>query len=843
MGSIDTTRWLKLSAHLDRALDLSPIEREAFLTELRASDPETASELARMLDEHRQLSEQGFLDSSPARATDATLSGVIIGAYTLISRIGEGGMGTVWLGQRSDGRYEGQVAIKLLNAALVGRGGEERFRREGSILARLGHPHIARLIDAGVSNTGQPYLVLELVNGEHIDAYCDERRLTIERRIRLFLDVLAAVSHAHANLIVHSDIKPSNVLVNQSAAVKLLDFSIAKLVEDEGVSRLTRDGSSALTPKYAAPEQINGEAITTRTDVYALGVLLFELLTAQHPYGPSIRSSPEFIHAIVHEEPLRLTSAFAKASADTRSLAAAQRLTTPDRLIRALSGDLDTILNKALKKSPGERYGSVAEFADDLRRYLDHQPIAARPDTVRYRTGKFIKRHGRAVSAVGAVTAAIVVIVAFYTVQLTNERDRARAQAEKASRVSELLAGVLYSADPYRNPDNAAEGVVVPSARGLLDTLANRITTELSDQPEVQAEMLTLIGRTYERIGMTDRALPLLEQSLAIGRKTFPLPDARVAQTLNDLGVLQRRLGNLDAAVPLLIEALSMRRALYGNDHQDVGITLSEYGRVLRDLGRLDDSERATRDALAIRIKNFGDEHRETATNKSDLGQLLMERGQLDEAERLFRENQATTERILGLEHLNSAAAKNFVGNVLAVKGDLKTAERLQRDALAVRQRVFGPTNPESAFAVQSLAFTLEMEGRLAESEALLNEAYPAVSAAYGADHSRVVNVALDLARVRIALGRGAEVESMARTALLVRQRTYPAGHWRIAEAQALLGASLLAQHRDTEAEPLMAAADKAFNDIPGRQARDRQANRARLISVRARSSPPANHQ
>ena len=831
--SSDTQRWLKISAHLDHALDLSPVARDAWLKELAATDPELAAELAEMLADHRQLRSQGFLDESPLRESDAPLSGVIIGAYTLISRIGEGGMGSVWLGRRSDGRYEGQVAVKLLNAALVGRGGEERFRREGVILARLSHPHIASLIDAGVSNTGQPYLVLELVTGEHLDAYCDERRLSLERRIRLFLDVLAAVSHAHANLIVHRDLKPSNVLVNQAGAVKLLDFSIAKLMEDNGVSVLTQDSGAALTPKYAAPEQVVDEPISIGTDVYSLGVLLYELVSGQHPYGAAVKTSADFTRAIVDQEPLPVSAAFAKAPAESRSLVAAQRATTPDRLGRALGRDLETILHKSLKRVPGERYGSVAELADDLRRYLDDQPIAARPDTVRYRAVKFVRRHRRGLAAVTVIVTAIVAIVAFYTMQLATERDRARLQAEKASEVSQLLRSVLLSADPYRDPDASADGAATPSARTLLDTLAARIANELSEQPEVQAEMLTVIGRTYERLGLIDKALPLLERALDIGRRSFPLPDARVAQTLNDLGVLQRRLGNLAAAAPLLTESLSMRRAVVGGDDKDVAVTLSEYGRVLRDLGRLDDADRATREALALRLKIFGEEHRETATNKSDLGLLLMDRGELAEAERLFRDSLATTERLLGREHPNAAASKNFVGNVLAAKGDLSGAEKLQREALIVRQRIFGPGNPESAIAVQALAATLEMQGRHQEAESLLSDAYGFAKAALGADNPRVVNLAVDLSRVRIARGDAADVEAILRRALEMRKRTYPVGHWRIAEAQALLGASVAAQHRTDEAEALMRAADRALKPIPGRQARDREANRARLRRIR----------
>ena len=278
MATMDSGRWLRASGHLDQVLELPPEQRGAWLSALREDDPVSAADVAALLDEHRRLTAEGFLDSAlPIAPRNMPLSGVRIGAYMLVSRIGHGGMGTVWLASRSDGRFEGQVALKLLNAALVGRGGEERFKREGTILARLTHPHIARLIDAGVSNTGQPYLVLEYIDGRHIDRFCDEERLSIDERIRLFLDVQAAVAHAHANLIVHRDLKPSNVLVAATGQVKLLDFSIAKLIADDAQpaeTALTQGSGSAMTPKYAAPEQVTGAAITTATDVYALGVLL-----------------------------------------------------------------------------------------------------------------------------------------------------------------------------------------------------------------------------------------------------------------------------------------------------------------------------------------------------------------------------------------------------------------------------------------------------------------------------------------------------------------------------------------------------------------------------------------
>ena len=307
MDVIDTRRWNRASRLLDQALDLPHHQLDTWLGELRASDADAAADVEALLLEHRQLNDEGFLDGGMP-SIDVPLAGVTLGGYTLVSPIDQGGMGSVWLAERSDGRFEGRAAVKLLNASLLGREGEARFRREGTVLARLTHPHIARLIDAGVSRAGQPYLVLEYVDGQHIDRFCDDQRLGVEDRIRLFLDVQAAVAHAHANLIVHRDLKPSNVLVTGDGQVKLLDFGIAKLLgDDEAMSMLTREGGVALTPKYAAPEQVTGGPITTATDVYTLGVLLFELLTGQHPTGLAAGSPIEFVKAITVGKTLRLS--------------------------------------------------------------------------------------------------------------------------------------------------------------------------------------------------------------------------------------------------------------------------------------------------------------------------------------------------------------------------------------------------------------------------------------------------------------------------------------------------------------------------------------------------------
>jgi len=410
MSTLSPDQWQALSPYLDQALAMTEDARAEWLSSLGERDPALAAQLGALLDEHRVLAQQGFLEKGRfALPNSKGLAGQTLGPYTLISQIGQGGMGNVWLARRSDGRFERQAAVKFVSIALAGPATEERFKREGSILGRLAHPHVAELLDAGISPDGQPYLILEYVDGTTIDQYCDQHKLDLEARVRLFLDVLAAVAHAHANLIVHRDIKPSNVFVTAGGDVKLLDFGIAKLLEGEGqtgaATLLTHEGGSALTPHYAAPEQLTGQPVTTATDVYALGVLLYLLLSGRHPVGSGLRSPAELVKAVLDLEPPRASEA---TTADNSKLIAERRDATPDKLRRQLRGDLDTIVGKALKKDPRERYPSVTGLAEDLQRYLKHEPISARPDTLAYRTAKFLRRNR---TVVALIAAAIVLVI------------------------------------------------------------------------------------------------------------------------------------------------------------------------------------------------------------------------------------------------------------------------------------------------------------------------------------------------------------------------------------------------------------------------------------------------
>ena len=435
MAERSPERWQALSARLDEALELPEDERGRWMEALRQHDPALAHEVRDFLEDHESARRNHFLEqdhglrpAAPIGAAAASVTGFAgrtFGAYRLVSPLGQGGMGIVWLAERCDGQFEGRAAVKLLDLRFTRS--EARFRREASILARVTHPNVAHLIDAGISSDGQPYLVLECVDGHPIDQYCDERALDVPSRIGLMLEVLDAVAHAHTNRIVHRDIKPSNVLVRTDGRVKLLDFGIAKLVELDAqagmASTITLEQGSALTPAYAAPEQVSGGRVTPATDVYALGVLLYGLLTGQHPCG-ELNSPATLLKAIVEiDAPPASAVVVAGKAPPALAALATSRATTPDGLHKLLRGDLDTIIAKALKKDPRDRYASAAELADDLRRYLASEPIRARRDSAISRTGRFVRRHTALVGASAIVALALGAITAFYALRPAAERN------------------------------------------------------------------------------------------------------------------------------------------------------------------------------------------------------------------------------------------------------------------------------------------------------------------------------------------------------------------------------------------------------------------------------------
>ena len=537
MFRLDKRLWDAVSPLIDRALELDADGRARLQAEVAADRPELAPLLEQLLADHDRLLGSSFLDGSatPESWPVATLAGQTIGPYRLDLPLGMGGMGSVWRAQRIDGRFEGSVAIKLLNLALVGREGDERFKREGTLLARLTHPHIARLLDAGVTVAGQPYLVLEYVEGNRIDQFADTQRLSPVQRLELFLQIAEAVAHAHANLIVHRDLKPSNILVAADGRAKLLDFGIGKLLaagSDSHAAELTQAAATAFTPEFAAPEQALGETITTSSDVYALGVLLFVLLTGRHPTGAGCRTSAEHLRALLEHEAVRASDAVVEPPAEDAAERAARRQSTPAALRRLYRGDIDNVLAKALEKTPDQRYASVTALADDIRRFLHHEPLSVHGKSWPYRATKFVRRHR------WPVAAAAVAFAMLATGLVIAERQR-RIAERRFDQLRQLSAQVFDLDDRIESLAGATEArqALVAASLQYLEGLARDAGGDFDLMQEV-ADGYWRVGRIQGvPIGLTLGDFAEAEKSLA---KADALVDTILASRPADRRALER---------------------------------------------------------------------------------------------------------------------------------------------------------------------------------------------------------------------------------------------------------------------------------------------------------------
>jgi eukaryotic-like serine/threonine-protein kinase len=715
--AFSSEQWQEISHHLDHALSLSEHECVSWLADFRSQNADLAELVEQLLDEHRSLSREQFMEGKPPHPSDRdAFIGETIGPYKLISQIGEGGMGNVWLAERADGRFERQVAIKFVHFAVTSRGGVERFKQEGRILGRLRHPHIAELIDAGVTPKGEPYLVLEYVQGQHFDEHCDKHGLGVDVRIELFLDVLGAVAHAHANLIVHRDIKPSNVLVTNDSDVKLLDFGIAKLLADgaspAAATQLTLQGGSAMTPLFAAPEQVTDGPITTATDVYALGVLLFMLLTGQHPAGIGPHSPADLVKSITETDAPLASQAVALAK--DRSTAEL-RGATPEKLRRQFRGDLDTILAKALKKKPIERYTSVAAFDEDLRRYLRHEPIATRRDAVWYQLRKYVRRHRVGVAAV----AAMVLLLATFSLTQAIELRRITRERDRADRIANFMTGIFKVSDP-----NESAGQAV-TARQILDKAAEDINSNLSMDAELRAQMLHVMGRAYLNLGLFSRAEVLFEKEIQAS-KSFGGEDSR--ETLNtehDLAWAVFQQGRVGEAEKIERTLLNTQLRVLGPDHPDTLGTVEELAYTVCQEGKGQCSEgiNLTRDVLEKQKRTIGPDAYYTLVTMDNLAIMLAGDGRLDEAITLQQQSLEQHLRVLGAQNIGTINAMLNLGEFQRDAGREDEALRTFQDLLATETHFYGPEQGETAVTKYDLASVLLNKGQKDEALSLLEDA------------------------------------------------------------------------------------------------------------------------
>jgi serine/threonine-protein kinase len=754
---MDAQRWRLARELFEAVIDFPPEDWAAMLAEHCPDDAQLRVEVLELLHADAAATRgTAMVDQAPnvvaelanrlagdeaARATAALVaSGLRLGPFRLVREVGRGGMGAVWLAERDDGAFEQQVAIKLIKADWDAADVYARFRAERQILANLSHPNIAHLVDGGVSADGKPWLALEYVDGVDLRSWCDRERLSLDKRLRVFLTVCEAVSHAHARLVVHRDLKPSNILVRGDGTVKLLDFGIAKLIRNDSTAA---SATRVFTPEYAAPEQVRGETVTTAVDVYALGLVLYELLTGRRPYKIDKSTPAAYERAILDQEPTKPSAIVTRDDGE----AAQRRELTPERLRRELRGDLDAIVLKALRKEPAQRYASVADFAADVTRHLERRPVAARRGGRRYRAARFLRRHAIAAAAVAlafAVLAAALGVVAW-------QRDVARTEARKARSAVDFLVGLFTTADPAKT---AGAGV---TAQELLDRGAERIDRELADTPGAQAELSIAIGRAYQGLGNNERALAQYERAVA-QRRALGEPFA-LAQALSSLSMAQKSLGHnaetratIDEARTLVVDAPS-------GPERDALVAQLAYGSAMLHFldGRHADAEAEYRESLRLRLaleNGYGPKARDTAMM---LSRVVASQKRHDEADRMIVGVVEAIRAARPVPLAELVEALDALGSAQGKRGREADSEASYREAAQVAEQVYGPDHWYVAIQLNNAGKAATAQGQYDEAIALLERAVAGARKALPPEHLFVPSALKNLADAERGAGRTAD--------------------------------------------------------------------------------------
>ncbi|MCI0490048.1 MAG: serine/threonine-protein kinase [Blastocatellia bacterium] len=822
-------RWLRLEELFDKAVEMDSERRAAYLDQACAADIILRRQVESLIISGQEAG--SFIEAAIHNAAGFVADSEIlpaaeqrIGSYKLVRELGRGGMGAVYLATRDDDEYQKQVAIKLVRTELGSSEMLRRFRSERQILADLDHPNIARLLDGGTTGAGGPFVVMEYIEGEPIDEYCDRNSLTTAERLKLFRKVCSAVEYAHKNLVIHRDIKPGNILVTADGEPKLLDFGIAKLLKTDQLLQTaveTRAGVRMMTPEYASPEQVRGEATTTVSDVYSLGVVLYELLTGHRPYRFKTYLPQEIERVICEQEPEKPSTAITHqleiaetgggASKNmTAEAVSRRRACTTEKLRRQLSGDLDRIVLMAMRKEAERRYSSVEQFSEDIRRHLEGLPVIARGDRLSYRAQKFVERHRAGVIATAAVILLIAALIGFYTARLASERDRAQLEATKAEKVSEFLTGLFEVADPGQS-----KGETI-TAKELLDRGAKRIEQELADQPDIQAEMMTVIGNVYRNLGSLDESKLLLEKGLEIRRRLYGNKHPHVAASLNSLGNLLREKGDYDEAQSLIREALAIRRDLYGPRHPEIVGNLNDLATSLYFKSDYAAAEPLFREAIEMGRDLFGREHREVAKGMNELGLLLKAKGDYESAGPLLRESLSIRRKLLGEDHTDVSDSLFNLAQLLELKGDYMEAEQTYRQALSLDRKLYGERHPYVCSDLTNLARLLHIKGDFEASEPLFRQSLEMRRGIVGEEHPDIATDMHYLASLLLDEGKLDEAESLFRQALTMRRKILSPKHRNVADSLNNLAVVFLEKGDYQKAEPLLKEALETRREVQG---------------------------
>jgi eukaryotic-like serine/threonine-protein kinase len=735
-AAVDESHAKRQSAlqHFEAWLDSDEAQRASLIARVAAEDPATHTRLLKLIAADQAADEAHFLDGGAIadagivddELTLSDLSGRQFGAWRLERLLGIGGAGQVWLGRRCDGQHGGAAAIKLLRIAELDGYAQQRFAREGRLLAELEHPHVARLIDVGKNAEGQRYLVLEYIDGERIDRWCDRHAIDISARLQLFLQVCEAVAYAHAHLIVHRDLKPSNILVQENGDVKLLDFGVAKLlsgdVAEGELTELTHAAGAAFTPEYASPEQFEGKSVTVTTDVYSLGVVLYLLLAGRRPYADELSTPAQFARAIVDGEPRRLSAT--GGTADDTQRIAARRGTTADQLRRQLRGDLDTILGAALKKNPTERYASVQAFADDVQRYLDHRPIRARGDSRRYRLRKFLRRHR---AGVGATLLILVAVIAAMISVIRAERVATR-EAERAQAVQQFLVGLFQEADPGQ-AQGEKRSVQELLARGEKD-----LRDKLADQPRTKLTLLGVLGSIYDQLGDSRKSLEIDQSARDLAEHEFGTTSLEYADAVTALADAQRNANDMAAAEKSYLQAREIFRHYPGERAKQLAITQAELAFVYEQTNRDEQALRLLTDAMPQIAASYGAHSWELAEQKSLLASLYAKMHDNDAAVRLYAELAPLLEKAPPDHALDAAVILGNEGYALMAMGRTAECERVIHKAVGEYDRLAGPDNNYAVSALRTLGYAQTDAGEYAKASATFADMVGRSARAFGAD-------------------------------------------------------------------------------------------------------------